>query len=77
MSKEESTVRPSLIQSLYRFQEFDLSTEAMFRYTSYREDLWRAAIEQALSNQGAQSYSKVGQKRVLLLYHISGSDVVS
>lgn len=49
----------------------------MFRYTSYREDAWRAAIEKALSNQGAQAYTKVGRKTVLLLYHISGSDVVS
>ncbi|KWU42743.1 DNase I-like protein [Rhodotorula sp. JG-1b] len=50
---------------VFSFQEFDLSTEAMFRYTSYREDLWRAAIEQALSNQGAQSYTKLHSRQLV------------
>lgn len=46
------------------FQEFDLSTEAMLRYTTYREDAWRAAIERALGDRAGQ-YEKVRLTRAV------------
>lgn len=50
---------------VFSFQEFDLSTEAMIRYTSYREDAWRAAIERALSTQGSPSYTKLHSRQLV------------
>ncbi|GAA5988375.1 hypothetical protein JCM10908_003536 [Rhodotorula pacifica] len=51
---------------VFSFQEFDLSTEAMFRYTSAREDSWRKAIEQALSGSGSgHSYNKLHSRQLV------------
>ncbi|TKA51445.1 hypothetical protein B0A53_05358 [Rhodotorula sp. CCFEE 5036] len=37
----------------------------MIRYTSYREDAWRAAIERALSTQGSPSYTKLHSRQLV------------
>lgn len=41
-----------------RFQEFDLSTEAMLYYSTFREDLWRTAIESSFGKD-RHLYTKV------------------
>jgi len=33
------------------FQELDLTTEAMIRYTPYREEAWREALEAAMGDK--------------------------
>ncbi|GAA6010535.1 hypothetical protein JCM11491_006985 [Sporobolomyces phaffii] len=38
---------------VFSFQELDLSTEAMIRYTPYREEAWREAIDAALGEKRA------------------------
>ncbi|GAA5872724.1 hypothetical protein JCM3774_005041 [Rhodotorula dairenensis] len=51
---------------VFSFQEFDLSADAMFRYTPYREDAWRAAIERALeSGDGGRQYVKVHSRQLV------------
>ncbi|GAA5965983.1 hypothetical protein JCM3765_004142 [Sporobolomyces pararoseus] len=39
---------------VFSFQELDLSTEAMLRYTPYREETWREAIDAALGEKRAE-----------------------
>ncbi|BGP28134.1 hypothetical protein JCM10295v2_007121 [Rhodotorula toruloides] len=50
---------------VFGFQELDLSTEAMLRYTPYREEIWRKAIEEALSRQEGVSYSRVHSRQLV------------
>ncbi|GAA5913466.1 uncharacterized protein JCM6883_004396 [Sporobolomyces salmoneus] len=39
---------------VFSFQELDLSTEAMLRYTTYREEAWREAIDSALGEKRSE-----------------------
>ena len=47
-----------LTSAHHSFQEFDLTTEAMVRYSPFREDQWRIAIEAGLGER-ADLYEKV------------------
>ncbi|GAA6030598.1 hypothetical protein JCM8097_006227 [Rhodosporidiobolus ruineniae] len=63
---------------VFGFQELDLTAEALLRYTPYREEVWRKAIEASLlSNDGAPKYEKLHSRQlvgVLLLVYVR-SDV--
>ncbi|BGO96216.1 hypothetical protein JCM10020v2_007953 [Rhodotorula toruloides] len=62
---------------VFGFQELDLSTEAMLRYTPYREEVWRKAIDEALERQEGVSYARVHSRQLvgaLILIYIR-SDV--
>ncbi|GAA6050694.1 hypothetical protein NBRC10513_004222 [Rhodotorula toruloides] len=50
---------------VFGFQELDLSTEAMLRYTPYRGEVWRKAIEEALARQEGVSYSRVHSRQLV------------
>ncbi|TNY22252.1 Endonuclease/exonuclease/phosphatase [Rhodotorula diobovata] len=51
---------------VFAFQELDLSTEAMLRYTPYREDVWRRALEEALAKRFPDiSYSKLHSRQLV------------
>ncbi|GAA5932015.1 uncharacterized protein JCM15063_001101 [Sporobolomyces koalae] len=39
---------------VFSFQELDLTTEAMLRYTPYREEAWREAIDAAMATRRAE-----------------------
>ncbi|KAL8287480.1 hypothetical protein RQP46_003338 [Phenoliferia psychrophenolica] len=49
---------------VFGFQEFDLTTEAMVRYTPFREDQWRLAIESALGDR-APLYEKLHSRQLV------------
>jgi hypothetical protein len=63
-----------------RFQEFDLSTEAMLRYSPYREREWRKAIEKGLEDR-AELYVKVASRQlvgaIIIVYALKTSLPVS
>ncbi|KAK4056169.1 hypothetical protein OIO90_002900 [Microbotryomycetes sp. JL221] len=48
----------------FAFQELDLSTEAMIRYTRYREEAWREALEKAMGPRAAL-YQKLQSKQLV------------
>ncbi|GAA5852023.1 hypothetical protein JCM8547_000130 [Rhodosporidiobolus lusitaniae] len=51
---------------VFGFQELDLTAEAMLRYTLYREEAWRKAIEEALSNrEGGNRYEKLHSRQLV------------
>ncbi|GAA5911997.1 hypothetical protein JCM8208_006453 [Rhodotorula glutinis] len=51
---------------VFSFQELDLSTEAMLRYTPYREDVWRKALEEALALRFPNfAYSKLHSRQLV------------
>ncbi|GAA6054854.1 hypothetical protein JCM3770_004109 [Rhodotorula araucariae] len=51
---------------VFGFQELDLSTEAMLRYTPYREDAWRHAIEEALAARYPDvAYTKLHSRQLV------------
>jgi len=43
---------------VFSFQELDLTTEAMIRYTPYREEAWREALEATMGDKRDQ-YERV------------------
>ncbi|KAM0787054.1 hypothetical protein ACM66B_006318 [Microbotryomycetes sp. NB124-2] len=49
---------------VFGFQELDLTAEAMIRYTRYREDAWRVAIEKAMGPRAAL-YQKLHSKQLV------------
>ncbi|KAM0750787.1 DNase I-like protein [Meredithblackwellia eburnea MCA 4105] len=61
---------------VFGFQEFDLSTEAMVRYTSWREDQWRISIEKALGPR-VELYEKLHSRQLvgaLILIYVLKSE---
>ncbi|BGP35956.1 hypothetical protein JCM10296v2_007808 [Rhodotorula toruloides] len=50
---------------VFGFQELDLSTEAMLRYTPHREEVWRKAIEEALERQEGVWYSRIHSRQLV------------
>ncbi|GJN94692.1 hypothetical protein Rhopal_007783-T1 [Rhodotorula paludigena] len=50
---------------VFSFQELDLSTEAMLRYTPYREEVWRTALEAALRTRTDVSYEKLHSRQLV------------
>ncbi|BGP44054.1 hypothetical protein JCM10449v2_008111 [Rhodotorula kratochvilovae] len=51
---------------VFGFQELDLSTEAMLRYTPYREDAWRRVLEEALPARYPDvSYTKLKSQQLV------------
>ncbi|GAA5845905.1 hypothetical protein JCM9279_002419 [Rhodotorula babjevae] len=51
---------------VFGFQELDLSTEAMLRYTPYREEVWRKALEEALALRFPDlAYSKLHSRQLV------------
>ncbi|GAA5962330.1 hypothetical protein JCM21900_003091 [Sporobolomyces salmonicolor] len=65
-----SDVRPWIESSdiaeilVFSFQELDLSAEAMLRYTPYREEAWREAIEAAMGDRRAV-YEKLHSRQLV------------
>ncbi|GAA6016682.1 hypothetical protein JCM10207_000146 [Rhodosporidiobolus poonsookiae] len=59
---------------VFGFQELDLTAEALLRYTPYREEVWRKAIEEALDKrEGGEKYEKLHSRQlvgVLLLVYV-------
>ncbi|BGP20914.1 hypothetical protein JCM10213_003541 [Rhodosporidiobolus nylandii] len=47
---------------VFGFQELDLTAEALLRYTPYREEVWRKAIEEALANKAGGDAESVAGK---------------
>ncbi|GAA5970439.1 hypothetical protein JCM11641_001710 [Rhodosporidiobolus odoratus] len=58
---------------VFSFQEFDLTADALVRYTPYREDAWRKVIEEGLNVAGKETrYEKIHSRQLsgalILLY---------
>ncbi|GAA5831599.1 hypothetical protein JCM11251_000764 [Rhodosporidiobolus azoricus] len=51
---------------VFGFQELDLTTEALLRYTPHRGEVWRRAIEEALGKKdGALKYEKLHSRQLV------------